>query len=92
MSEIYAGLNRLLVEVKEVDNKDSLIVSSKKSIGFGEIKSVGSIKDKKDIDETTFKVGDFVYFNPNAGIDIEIPNHGKFRLLNISDVLVGEKQ
>lgn len=92
MSELYAGLNRVLVKVQELPQEDSLIVSSRKPLSYGIIEKVGTIKDSKEIDPNTFNEGDGVYFNSNAGIDVEIPNYGKFRLLGVSDILVGEKQ
>ena len=52
--------------------------------------TVQPIKDKEDIDTTTYKVGDNVYFLAQSGFNIELPE-GTFRLINIQEVLVGEK-
>lgn len=87
-SKIYPGLNKILVEEQQAPDTGSILMTGVKLTSYGEIKAVGSIKDRGDIDENAFKVGDKVYFLTQAGFNMELPE-GQFKLLNITEVLVG---
>lgn len=87
----YPGLNRILVKEKEVpSNPKSVLFSTESNFKYGEIVAKGAIKDSKEIGEDYLKVGDDVYFLANAGLDISLP-HGTFKLLAITEILVGKK-
>lgn len=92
MSRIYPGLNRVLIKELELpEAKDALIVSSAKPFKYGEIVAIGSIKDKENIDDTMFKVGDKVYYLGHIGTKIELEELGEVLLLNIQEILVGRQ-
>ena len=88
---LYPGLNKVLVEEQQAPDTGSILMTSSKLVSYGEIKAVGSIKDRGDIDENAFKVGDKVYFLTQAGFNMELPQ-GQFKLLNITEILVGVRQ
>lgn len=91
IKSFYPGLNRLLVKETEIPvPKDNILSIPDKQFKYGVIEAVGSIKDRGDIDETTFKVNDEIYFHSRSGISIELPC-GNYTLLNIQDVLVGKR-
>lgn len=91
IKSFYPGLNRLLVKETEMPvPKDNILSIPDKQFKYGVIEAVGSIKDRGDIDETTFKVNDEIYFPSRSGISIELPC-GTYKLLNIQDVLVGKR-
>lgn len=88
--DYYPGLNRLLIEEQALPSANSLLVTPDSRFKYGTIVAAGSIKDRADIDTTTYKVGDNVYFLAQSGFNIELPE-GTFRLINVQEVLVGEK-
>ena len=90
-NKFYPGLNRLLIKELPVPKKqDELLVSAESPFNYGEIISVGAIKDKKELEEF-FNKGDRVYFLKNSGLLIDLPE-GSYKLLNAQEVLVGERQ
>lgn len=91
--KFYPGLNRLLVSMKDLPKNDSglLLTTSTAKYAYGTIEAVGSIKDSNTISSSTFNVGDNVYFLAQSGTQIELDN-STYRLLAITEVLVGEKQ
>lgn len=91
IKSFYPGLNRLLVKETEMPvSKNSILSIPDNQFKYGVIEAVGSIKDRDDIDETTFKVNDEIYFPSRSGISMELPC-GIYKLLNIQDVLVGRR-
>lgn len=91
IKSFYPGLNRLLVKETDMPLSENNILSIPDSkFKYGVIEAVGSIKDRSDIDETTFKANDEIYFLSRSGIPIELPC-GNYTLLNIQDVLVGRR-
>lgn len=90
MKNIYPGLNRILVKQKELPDTGSILASSSNIFSYGEIVAVGALKDDIKFKDGTFKEGNNVYFLSQAGILMEIPQ-GTFKLLSISDILIGEQ-
>lgn len=86
----YAGLNRVLVKDLELPKVDSIIASSTSVLSYGEILACGAIKEEDSIPDFMFNEGDKVYFLSRAGLVLDLPD-GQFRLLNITDILIGEK-
>lgn len=86
----YAGLNRVLVKDLELPKVDSILASSTNLLGYGEIVVCGAIKDEDKIPDFMFNDGDKVYFLARSGIMLDLPE-GQFRLLNITDILIGDK-
>lgn len=90
----YPGLNKVLVSKKEqaVETTDNsgLILSSKSSVAYCTIEAIGTIKDSKDIDASTYQVGDNVYILPQSGMTIELDG-SSYRLINVTEILVGER-
>lgn len=92
MTKAYPGLNRLLVKpMKLPDNGSILAVPSAQKYSYGEIVAVGTIKDQKEFKDGHFYVGDGIYYLAQSGIDIDLPE-GTFRILPITEVMVGVKQ
>lgn len=91
MEEIrYAGLNRVLVKDLELPKVDSILASSTSVLSYGEILACGAIKEEDSIPDFMFNEGDKVYFLSRAGLVLDLPD-GQVRLLNITDILIGEK-
>ena len=86
----YAGLNRVLVKDLELPKTDSILASSTSTLSYGEILTCGAIKEEDSIPDFMFNEGDKVYFLSRAGLVLDLPD-GQFRLLNITDILIGEK-
>ena len=86
----YAGLNRVLVKDLELPKVDSILASSTSVLSYGEILACGAIKEEDSIPDFMFNEGDKVYFLSRAGLVLDLPD-GQFRLLNITDILIGEK-
>lgn len=86
----YAGLNRVLVKDLELPKTDSILASSTSTLSYGEILACGAIKEEDSIPDFMFNEGDKIYFLSRAGLVLDLPD-GQFRLLNITDILIGEK-
>ena len=87
----YPGLNRVLVKELEVPvSKNSILAIPDNRFKYGVIEAVGSIKERNEIDETTYKVGDHVYFLAQSGIAMDLDD-ATFKLLNVQEILVGER-
>ena len=87
----YPGLNKVLVTELDMPlAKDNILAIPDNRFKYGVIEAVGSIKERKEIDETTYKVGDFVYFLAQSGFTIDL-EEGTFRLLNIQEIVVGKR-
>lgn len=86
----YAGLNRVLVKDLELPKTDSILASSANTLSYGEILACGAIKEENSIPDFMFNEGDKIYFLSRSGIVLDLPE-GQFRLLNITDILIGEK-
>lgn len=87
----YPGLNRVLV--KELDmplNARNILAIPDSRFKYGIIEAVGSIKERNEIDETTYKVGDHVYFLAQSGIAMDLDD-ATFKLLNVQEILVGKR-
>lgn len=89
-NKYYPGLNRVLVETKALPKTNSILATSTSIFSYGTIVAIGAIKDESDISENMFNLNDNVYFLAQAGINFELPE-GTFRLINITDILVGQK-
>jgi co-chaperonin GroES (HSP10) len=87
-SNVYPGLNKVLVEEKELP-ATSVLITGASMYSYGTIGAVGAIKDRETISDTMFNVGDDVYYLSQAGVYIDLPE-GKFKLLNVTDILVGK--
>ena len=89
-SSYYPGTNRLLVKELPAPKLDTILTFAESPYKYAQIEAVGPIKDRKDIGEDLFKTGDYVYFLSQAGLVIDLKG-GTYRLLTITDILVGEK-
>lgn len=89
MQKYYPGLNKILVKELELPQTNSILATSNNLLHYGEIFAIGAIKDDKEIDSDMFNTGDKVYYLAQAGMNIDLPND-TYRLINITDVLVGE--
>ena len=91
IKSFYPGLNRLLVKETEIPvPKDNILSIPDKQFKYGVIEAVGSIKERNEIDETTYKVGDHVYFLAQSGIAMDLDD-ATFKLLNVQEILVGRR-